>query len=205
LPHIIEGYRSLARRRRYLLPAVISGLPSAGLFAFFAGAPVVFIETLGMTPSQFGVLAVVAVVGVLLGSLSARYLPGRVSPAGLLTLGMLFTNLGGAGMLVLALTDSMTAFNILGAMTLYLYGMGVLLPTGLSIALQQVDASEAGSATALSGFVQMLGAAAGTLFVSLLGAWPSGGFALVMAGVGVVTLVLLIAARGDLRHAQHNA
>jgi DHA1 family bicyclomycin/chloramphenicol resistance-like MFS transporter len=201
LSRAIGAYRVLTARREYLWPAVLAGLPSTGLFAYFAGGPIVFINTLGLTPSQFGLLAVVAVIGVMAGALTARYLPGKISPVALLAVGVLFLLLGGFGMLMLSLAGAMTVISITAALMLYLFGMGVLLPTGSSMSLQYVEASEAGSASALTAFIQMLGASAGTLFVSLLGPWPALGFPVVMASVGAVTTVVWIAARRAVRHA----
>jgi DHA1 family bicyclomycin/chloramphenicol resistance-like MFS transporter len=201
LARALRAYRVLTARREYLWPAVLAGLPSTGLFAYFAGGPIVFIDMLGLTPSQFGLLAVVAVIGVMAGALTARYLPGRTSPIALLAIGVLFLLVGGSGMLMLSITDSMTVVNITSALILYLFGMGVLLPTGSSMSLQYVEAAEAGSASALTAFIQMLGASAGTLFVSLLGPWPALGFPLVMAGVGALGAMVWIATRGAVRHA----
>jgi DHA1 family bicyclomycin/chloramphenicol resistance-like MFS transporter len=201
LSRAIHAYRVLTARREYLWPAVLAGLPSTGLFAYFAGGPVVFIDRLGLTPSQFGLLAIVAVIGVMAGALTARYLPGKISPIALLAVGVGFLLTGGFGMLVLSLTDAMTVISITGALMLYLFGMGVLLPTGSSMSLQYVEGSEAGSASALTAFIQMLGASAGTLCVSLLGRWPALGFPLVMAGVGLIAVVALLGARRAVRHA----
>jgi DHA1 family bicyclomycin/chloramphenicol resistance-like MFS transporter len=88
----------------------------------------------------------------------------------------------------------MTVAAIIAAVIVYLFGMGILIPTGSSLSLQAVSAQRAGAATALAGSMQMGFAALGTLFVSLIDAVPGLDFAVVMAVCGFAAVAALAAA-----------
>jgi len=193
---ILGRYGALVTRPPFFWPALLSGLPSCGIFAYFAGSPLVFMEILGLTASEYGVLPAIAISGILAGTLTVDRLSGRLPVLRLLMLGAAFMSAPALALLLLALADALTVAGIVACTIVYLYGMGVLIPSATGLSLQSVSSDEAGAAGALTGFAQMGFAAVGALAVSLLPAWPTLGFPAVMtlAGLAAGVLVLRIAA-----------
>src|SRR5512144_2080712 len=70
-PGLLRSCALLLRDRRYLGYTLVVSFTFAGLMAFAAGGPFVFIELLGMSPEHYGMLAIFTVVGFLVGSLAA--------------------------------------------------------------------------------------------------------------------------------------
>jgi DHA1 family bicyclomycin/chloramphenicol resistance-like MFS transporter len=163
------AYAPIARSARFLSLALLSAIPLFGLFAFFTAGPAYTMNTLGLTPMQFGVLPPLAVTGFLAGlTLSRRLQRGRYAGR-IIGLGI------GLGLLAAGLIYTLQGLGALGAvaftvcMFLHATGMGMVIPEASAEAIRPYGAS-AGAASALLGFIQMAGAIAGTLLTSYLGA-----------------------------------
>jgi MFS transporter, DHA1 family, multidrug resistance protein len=124
-----------------------------------AGAPYFFIESLGLKPSSYGVIAAIVVAGFLVGSTAARYaIPlwgmKRVIPASLAIM------LGAAAILVvLGLVGWLPVPVIVILGFAYWFGGGFLAPnTATGVMMSHPTA--AGAAAAVLGFVQMCAAGA---------------------------------------------
>ncbi|MCC5888306.1 MAG: Bcr/CflA family efflux MFS transporter [Gammaproteobacteria bacterium] len=180
------AYLTLLRNPAFLLPALLAGVPSAGIFAYFAASPILFMNVLGLTPMQYGVLPTLAIGGVMAGSFTVGRLSGKVGPHTLLAIGAAVMTTGALCLLTLGLADRMGVVNVLLAVILYLYGMGILIPAGTGLSLQVVAPAQAGTAAALTGFLQMTLAALGAIIASLMPAWPQGAIGLVMTASGLM-------------------
>lgn len=165
--------RSLARAWQVLVTSPVYwgytlavALVFAALMAFTAGAPFVFINLLGLSPSAFGALAVFNVAGFLVGSLLARRFAQRVALDRLLLIGLVISAGGGGAMVALALTGWLSAFAIIPPMMVFTTGMGLVLANGIAGAMSPFPAI-AGAASAVLGFVQMVVSAVAAAAVGL--------------------------------------
>jgi DHA1 family bicyclomycin/chloramphenicol resistance-like MFS transporter len=155
--HIV--YLGLFRHRGFLAFMLSHSVGYAGLYCFVAGAPYFFIESLGLKPSSYGVIAAIVVAGFLVGSTAARYaIPlwgmKRVIPASLAIM------LGAAAILVvLGLVGWLPVPVIVILGFAYWFGGGFLAPnTAAGVMMSHPTA--AGAAAAVLGFVQMCAAGA---------------------------------------------
>jgi DHA1 family bicyclomycin/chloramphenicol resistance-like MFS transporter len=139
----------------------------AGLMAFTAGAPFVFIDVLGLSPERFGMLSLFTVTGFLAGSIAAGRGAVRFGVDRLLQVGVSLCLAGGGAMTALALLGYVGILPILVPMMVFTAGMGIVLPTGMAGAMAPFP-TIAGAASALLGFVQMLVATAASVVVGLL-------------------------------------
>ena len=190
-----RGYLELIGSWRFIAPAILGGVPFGGAVAYFAGGPIVFIDHLGLAPWQYGIIPAFGAAAVAIGSMTVNRLTGRASTRALLILGTASLFAGGSAMLAFALSGYFTVITIVVAVVIYLYGMGVLIPAGASEAIRQAPAVHAGSAAALTGFLQMLMGANGAFVVSLLPHLPLLGFPLVMMAMGAASVTILLAYR----------
>ena len=179
----------LLRSREFLGYMLSVAFIFAGLMAYTASAPFLFIDTLGLSPERFGILAVFNVIGFLAGTLAAGRWTLRFGIAPLVMAGTLMALTGGVAMVVIAWTGHLGVAAIIGPMMLYLAGMGLVMPNAIAGAMAPFP-QVAGTASALLGFCQMATAAAATLAVG----WMSQRTQLPLGVVVMATAALATAA-----------
>jgi DHA1 family bicyclomycin/chloramphenicol resistance-like MFS transporter len=156
---IAKNYFGLITDRRFVVPAATVSLIMGGLFAMFSAAPRVLIEAMHFTPIQLGLffagtVLIVFAAGMLATKLAPRYGLDRSIRGGLIAAAT-----GSIAMLLVSLY-SPTFLPFLGAMSVFLLGMGIVNPLGTAQALSPFG-EKAGAASALVGFWQMMTAAIG--------------------------------------------
>jgi DHA1 family bicyclomycin/chloramphenicol resistance-like MFS transporter len=156
---IARTYLGLATDRRFLIPAATVGLIMGGLFAMFSAAPRVLIEALHFTPIQLGLFFAGTVMIVFAAGMLATKLAPRLGLDRSVRAGLAAAAAGSVALLAVSIFNP-TFLPFLGAMCVFLLGMGVVNPLGTAQALSPFG-EKAGAASALLGFWQMMGAAIG--------------------------------------------
>lgn len=177
------AYARLATNPRFILPALAVSLVIGALYTFFAAAPAVLISVLGLTGLQLALYFAGTVVIVFAAGFLAPRLARRWSPAAAGALGLGFAVAGSA--VILAFAGAPNLISITMGLTLFLFGMGLINPLGTAIALQPF-AREAGTASALLGFLQMGCAAIGSTGASVLPMPPTLSLAAIMLGASLL-------------------
>lgn len=156
---ILAGFGAIWAHRPYRPWAAIVALTYGGLFAFISGSSFVLQGLYGLTEVvygfAFGVCALAYVGGTLIGGRLVR----RVGIAATARVGVTLLALGGGAMLVAALVHSGHPLEIVVPMMVYMVGVGVGLPQTQAGALMPFP-DRAGTASSLTGFLQMAFAAA---------------------------------------------
>jgi DHA1 family bicyclomycin/chloramphenicol resistance-like MFS transporter len=156
---IARNYIGLIADRRFVVPAATVSLIMGGLFSVFSAAPRVLIEAMHFTPIQLGLFFAGTVLIVFAAGMLATKLAPRYGLDGSIRGGLFVTATGGIAMLLVSLY-SPSFLPFLGAMSVFLLGMGIVNPLGTAQALSPFGA-KAGAASALVGFWQMMTAAIG--------------------------------------------
>jgi DHA1 family bicyclomycin/chloramphenicol resistance-like MFS transporter len=156
---IARNYIGLIADRRFVVPAATVSLIMGGLFSVFSAAPRVLIEAMHFTPIQLGLffagtVLIVFAAGMLATKLAPRYGLDRSIRGGL------FAAATGSIAMLLVSLYSPSFLPFLGAMSVFLLGMGIVNPLGTAQALSPFG-DKAGAASALVGFWQMMTAAIG--------------------------------------------
>ena len=156
---IAKNYLGLIADRRFVVPAATVSLIMGGLFSMFSAAPRVLIEAMHFTPIQLGLffagtVLIVFAAGMLATKLAPRYGLDRSIRGGL------FAAATGSVAMLLVSLYSPSFLPFLGAMSVFLLGMGIVNPLGTAQALSPFG-EKAGAASALVGFWQMMTAAIG--------------------------------------------
>ncbi|MEE8393576.1 MAG: multidrug effflux MFS transporter [Rhodospirillales bacterium] len=166
----------------------------AGLMAYTAAAPFLFIDVLGMSADGFGLLSVINVLGFLAGTLAAGRLTLRLGTQRMAFQGILISLAGAAAMAAVAVAGHMSIAAIIAPMTVFLAGMGIVMPNAMAGAMAPFPRN-AGAASALMGFFQMLVAA----LASALAGWmpkstqlPMALLMFIMAGLALVGFMAFI-------------
>ena len=184
---IARNYIGLIADRRFVVPAATVSLIMGGLFAMFSAAPRVLIEAMHFTPIQLGWFFAGTVLIVFAAGMLATKLAPRYGLDGSIRGGLFVTATGGIAMLLVSLY-SPSFLPFLGAMSVFLLGMGIVNPLGTAQALSPFGA-KAGAASALVGFWQMMTAA--------IGVWLAAAISYdALYALGVVLTVFSLAAVG---------
>ncbi len=148
--HVLRSYGGLLCDRTFLGSSLAAGLGSAGMFAYIAGSPFVFMKLHGVSPRDFGWIFGINAVGIMAGSYAnSRYLNGfsadrLLKSANLLQFG------AGLALVVAAKTGWGGVPALWIPLFLYVASIGVSFPNGSAIALAG-HARIAGIASALLG------------------------------------------------------
>jgi DHA1 family bicyclomycin/chloramphenicol resistance-like MFS transporter len=184
---IAKTYFGLIVDRRFVVPAATVSLIMGSLFSIFSAAPRILIEAMHFTPIQLGLffagtVLIVFAAGMLATKLAPRYGLDRSIRGGLLA-----AITGGIAMLLVSLYSPNFA-SYLGAVSVFLLGMGVVNPLGTAQALSPFG-DRAGAASALVGFWQMMTAAIGVWLAATISHEA-------LFALGVVLTVFSLAAFG---------
>lgn len=186
---VASAYGRLAVDPRFLFPAASVSFIIGGLYTFFAAAPAILMNGLGLTAFQLGLsfastALIVFGAGLLAPSLAHRW--------GERTVGMIGLSIALAGSVSLfafAAAPSFLSFTV--AIALYLLGMGLINPLGTAIALHPFG-RQAGLASALLGFLQMGLAAIGASLASVLPIQPSVSLAIILTTGSLLALLVFV-------------
>jgi DHA1 family bicyclomycin/chloramphenicol resistance-like MFS transporter len=188
-PLAIAGtYIGLSADRRFLIPAATVSLIMGGLFSMFSAAPRILIEGLHFTPIALGLffagtVLIVFGAGMLATRLAPRFGLDRAVQGGLLAAAA-----GSVAILLVALFNS-SFLPFLGAMSLFLLGMGIVNPLGTAQTLSPFG-EKAGAASALLGFWQMMGAAVGVWLAATVARDAMIGLGIVLTVASLLALAL---------------
>lgn len=159
----------------------------AGLAVFEAAAGVLLGDVLKLSARTVSVLFVLPLPGYLFGAWLSARLSFRLSQGRLMRLGIIFLALGSLIILMPGLLGVVNAASLVGGAAVYFIGSGILYPTATSCAIEPFP-GQAGTAGAILGGMQNLGAGVVTL---LAATFPMQG----QLGLGIImTLMVLIVA-----------
>jgi DHA1 family bicyclomycin/chloramphenicol resistance-like MFS transporter len=168
-------YRSVLVHRGFLANLGILTTTFIGLFAWVSGAPIVMQgEVYGLTPLVFGITFAIGAAGYVAGTFIASRIVMRLGLDRMMGIGTVMMAAGGLVMVVVLALGLANVVWFVGAMTIFLAGLGFALPAAMAGALTPFP-DRAGTASSLMGFAQQSGAALAAAGIGLyLGhsAWP---------------------------------
>lgn len=188
------GYGILLSNARFMTYALVG---SMGLFigyAFFATAPFVTINVLGLSPEVYGILGALPPAANFLGALTINRISGRFSVSTLVITGALIQATGVALLFFSTRGALETSFQLFGPMVLFGFGNGVALSVTYAAA-SRYHKHVAGAAGGIIGFMSMGGATVGT---TLAGSFDDGDMRSVtflMLGAGIISICASVSAR----------
>ncbi|NJN53237.1 MAG: multidrug effflux MFS transporter [Gammaproteobacteria bacterium] len=195
---VFGGFAQLLGSTRFVLLMLYPAFSSTIFFTFIAGAPYVMVELMNRPATEYGLYFMLVAGGFILGNFVATRISARVGSHDMMLYGMVL-GVGGVGLAMV--------FYVQGFVTpLYLFvpvmcsqiGQGMGMPNAQAAVLN-VFPLRAGTASALTGFLQMLAAAGASQLVGELqngSAWP---MLMIMACGAVGALTVAIVARTMIR------
>jgi MFS transporter, DHA1 family, multidrug resistance protein len=188
---MLARYGVLLQDRTYVGYTLSSGAAYAGMFAYFAGSPFVFIRLYRVPAERYGFLFALNVIGLMVCAAVNSRLVLRLGADRLLQRGVLAVALAGAALVAAALTGWGGLVGLLLPLLAFMASLSFIGANAMAGALAAFP-HMAGTASALAGTIQFgLGAVSGAAVSGL-----SDGTALPMAVViAVAGLVSLLAHR----------
>jgi DHA1 family bicyclomycin/chloramphenicol resistance-like MFS transporter len=160
-------YRRLLADRIFLGHALTGGIAMAGMFAYIAGSPFVFIKLYGVPPEHYGWLFGTNAAGfILVAQVNARIL-GRLGPAFLLSRAVWVYLVAALALLGIAGLHTQALWPLLIPLFICIASLGCIIPNASACAMNGQWA-RAGSASALLGCLQFSVAAGASALVGVL-------------------------------------
>ncbi len=177
-------YLRLLRDRRFIGQVLAGTLPLAGMFAYIAGSPFVFMQIHGVAPDHYGFYFGANAAGIMSVSQLVGRLAHRIPPLRMLRVAQAAAALAGLALLLVVMTGWGGFPALVVALFAYIASLGGIMPIATALALGG-HGRVAGSASAIIGMIQFaLGTLAGTV-VSVLHDGTAMPMALVIAFGGV--------------------
>ena len=167
---VLRGYGHLLRSRKFRCFLVAGACGGTSLYAFLAMAPFLIIDVLRRPSAEVGLYCVVVTVGMVVGSLLARRIAGRLEIRHAARRGNLVFFVGACALLAIDVSGHLTVAGLIAPLFVYSIGVGVAGPN-VAAGAMNIEPRAAGSASSLYGFSQM---ATGALFTLCVGFWHDG-------------------------------
>ena len=194
---MLEGFVLLLRSPAFCGYAFAGAFGLAGFFSFLAAAPYLMVNSLGRPPSEYGIAFITISLSFIAGNAVAARCSERVGQDRMILLGCGVALAGIAGLVVLSMAGYFSTYTIFGPTMVMVFGHGMAL-ANLQAGALGVYPRSAGTASGLSGFLQMAIAA---LFAQLVGMLQDGTpypmAAFMLASVVLAFLSFLIAYRAN--------
>jgi DHA1 family bicyclomycin/chloramphenicol resistance-like MFS transporter len=130
-------YVVVFRNRRFRLVALAIALSFAGLFLYVASVPAFLGRELGLPPTEYAVMFVPIVAGIVLGSLAAERLASRVASTRLILAGFSIQLVTGIVNVTFHAVNAATAPWSVLPLGFYAFGMSLAMPGLLLVGLDQ--------------------------------------------------------------------
>jgi DHA1 family bicyclomycin/chloramphenicol resistance-like MFS transporter len=161
------GYRVLLGERVFVAYSLNIGFVSGAIFAWFAGVPIVLIDSYGVAPDRFGYLMITGTAGAFFGYAGTIWLTARLGVNRMIVIGTAVGLLGASIYLVLPLLGVFTPLAAIAPMFIFGLGLAMTFPNAMAAAVS-VRPQYAGTGAALNGLSQYGIAALTTVTVGLL-------------------------------------
>ena len=164
---VLKNFGSVLRESYFLVYAIVGGLGFAALFAHISSSPGVFMEHFKLSQKQYGLLFAFLASGLILASQVNTLLLKRYKSESLIERSLILQNVFGTLLLIVGLFNIDHFWLTTGLLFLFLSSVGLIMPNASALAMRPFE-QNAGSASALLGFIQMGLGSLATVFVGVL-------------------------------------
>lgn len=188
---ILQGFGLVVKERQFATYALAGAVASAGLFAYLAGSPFVFMQLYGASEQQYGLIFSFIAAGLIGCSQLNNRVLRKYSSAQVLKVVMLSQSLIGLLLIIGIATKVIALYGSIVLMLLFLSCQGFTFPNAAALAMAPFTKG-AGSASALMGALQMVCGAMATALVGVFFTGTAVPMAVIMASCSLVGLLILL-------------
>jgi len=164
---VFRAYWSIFRDRTFLLFTVGMGFSGAGMFAYIAGSPFVFMQIYGLTPWQYGLVFGGNVLSMVAAAQINVLLMRRFDPLRVLRASAIVQLIAGLLLVVAGAFRLGGMIGLLVPLILYLFCSGLIRPNATALAMTPFKHC-AGTASALMGSMQFVMAAGAIMAIGMI-------------------------------------
>lgn len=164
---VLGNFRHVLSNRSFRAYAVCASFSYAGLFAYFAGAPVGLIQYLGLAPEQYGIAMAVPMIAYIATQIAVAHLVHGIGLDRLIRVGAWLAVVAGASLAISVLAGFVNVYTLTAPIVLLLTSLAFVIP-GTTVGAVSPFPQTAGAASSLLGFIQFMAAAAATAAVGVL-------------------------------------
>jgi MFS transporter, DHA1 family, multidrug resistance protein len=191
---IVQGFLSILVQPQFVIYALAGAFSFAGLFAYVAGSPIIFMDGFHLGTKAFGMVFATLTMGFIGGNQVNVFLLRRFNSGQIFLNALIFQVLigvvffAGVSSHIFGLGATLIMFFI------FLSCIGLTYPNAAAIALAPFS-KDAGSASALLGFLQM---GIGALISTGIGVLGASAIVSLLAGSALISLLILMAGRRNI-------
>ncbi|OYY29179.1 MAG: Bcr/CflA family drug resistance efflux transporter, partial [Azorhizobium sp. 35-67-15] len=190
---VFANYRTLVLDRGFMRMSLLIGFTLGGIYTLAAILPFVLIETIGLTPTQFGFAMICQTGAFMFGTIVAGRMMKKIDAVRLIPVGLGCTLVAACGVIVVPQLVPHAFLGVMGPVAVWAFGVALLLPGSTTVGLAGFP-TMAGSAAALMGFMQIGGGFVGSLVASIFSD-PAVALMLVVPGMASIALVCFVLLR----------
>ena len=194
---ILRGYAAIIKEPQFRTYAFAGATASAGLFAYLAGSPFVFMELYGASEQQYGWIFALIAAGLIGSSQLNNLFLKRFSSAQIIPVVLLTQSLLGLLLVGGTVSGMLGLWGIITLMFLFLSCQGFTFPNTAALAMAPFTTG-AGSASALMGALQMALGALASALVGLFFNHTAMPMVLVMASCSTLGFLILLPSKEKL-------
>lgn len=193
---ILGNFFTVVREPQFYTYALAGAIAAAGLFAYLAGSPFVFMNLFRVSATQYGWIFAIIAAGLITSSQLNNRLLKKYNSEQIIKAVLLIQSSIGIILFIGAVMNLLNLYSTIGLMFLFLSCQGFTFPNSAALSLAPFT-KEAGSASALMGAIQMAFGALASAVVGMI----SNGTMLPMTGImaGCATLGLIVLLLGRTR------
>lgn len=191
---LLTNYGTLLRHPRFNAFTLFNAIGIGGYFLCLAGAPLVLIDTLHLSPADYGLIFIVVPGSFMLGNILTSRLARRFSPTVMVPLGSAFSIAGPLAGLALVLTLPLSPWTVMIPAGIMTFGHGLSMSSAQAASMA-ARPTLAGAAAGLGGFLQM---AVGALVTQGFGLIHDGTAVPLLGGMAVASLTAFLVYLGCL-------
>lgn len=191
---LLTNYGTLLRHPRFNAFTLFNAIGIGGYFLCLAGAPLVLIDTLHLSPADYGLIFILVPGSFMLGNILTSRLARRFSPKVMVPLGSAFSIAGPLVGLALVLTLPLSPWTVMIPAGIMTFGHGLSMSSAQAASMA-ARPTLAGAAAGLGGFLQM---AVGALVTQGFGLIHDGTAVPLLGGMAVASLTAFLVYLGCL-------
>lgn len=161
------GIISLLRVPAFYGYIFMLGFTSGVFFSFIGGAPFVVVKVLGSSPQLFGIYFIGVSIMYMSGNFFAARFSVRLGTDKMILIGMMIALTGVSFLVYCYANDLLTTETLFMSMGIVAMGNGTAIPNGVAGAVS-INPQRAGTASGITGFLQMSVGAASAQLVGLM-------------------------------------
>jgi len=196
---IIKGFLTVMREPQFYTYALTGATASAGLYAYIAGSPYVFMELFRVSERQYGWIFAIIALGLIGSSQLNSVLLRTYKSEQIIRIALILQVTTALCLLTGSIFGFLELFSTIFLIFLFLCCQGCVFPNSSALSLAPFSRN-AGTASALMGGIQMCSGALTSAMVGWLSNRTAVPMAAVMAVCAVTALTILLTGRRVIRY-----